>query len=250
MATQGVGWFPMKARLIVVQGKPEGKIILLTGPVFRIGRGETCHLRPNSERVSREHAEFIVTADAVTLRDLGSRNGTLVNGRALTQPLKLKDRDQVQVGPLTFAVSIQDAVADELERGKPGSSPAKTSALDPSGPIAEEIPALPTNLGSFQGSETLLIPAFTESPASPPPSVILPCDDDEGYERQTVVEGETVPELAVFEGPHAADAAGGLHPQTAKKPRPDPSARSGDKGTSAAGAEILRQLMERQRIAK
>src|SRR6516165_72419 len=82
--TNTVGTVAMKVQLIVVQGKPEGKVIPLVGPIFKIGRGETCHLRPNSEQVSREHAEFTLTADAVTVRDLGSRNGTLVNGKALT----------------------------------------------------------------------------------------------------------------------------------------------------------------------
>ena len=102
----------MKVQLIVVRGKPEGKVIPLAGPKFKIGRGETCHLRPNSEQVSREHAEFTLEASAVIVRDLGSRNGTLVNGKALTtESCKLKDRDLVQVGPLTFAVSIQDAPA-------------------------------------------------------------------------------------------------------------------------------------------
>ena len=97
----------MKVQLIVVRGKPEGKVIPLAGSSFKIGRGETCHLRPNSEQVSREHAEFILESSAVIVRDLGSRNGTLVNGKALTtEPCTLKDRDLVQVGPLTFAVSI------------------------------------------------------------------------------------------------------------------------------------------------
>src|ERR1700684_515019 len=101
----------MKVQLVVVRGKPEGKVIPLVGPKFKIGRGETCHLRPNSEQVSREHAEFSLTADTVSVRDLGSRNGTLVNGKAITDATSLKDRDLVQVGPLTFAVSILDAPA-------------------------------------------------------------------------------------------------------------------------------------------
>jgi len=95
-------------QLIVVQGKHQGKTIPLRGPVFRIGRGETCHLRPNSAQVSREHAEFSVAGEKVTVRDLGSRNGTLVNGKALTAPYVLKNRDVVTVGPLTFAVSLGD----------------------------------------------------------------------------------------------------------------------------------------------
>src|SRR5262249_33674882 len=101
----------MKVQLVVVRGKPEGKVIPLVGPSFKIGRGETCHLRPNSEQVSREHAEVTIAADSVSVRDLGSRNGTLVNGKALTDECRLKDRDLVQVGPLTFAVSIAEAPA-------------------------------------------------------------------------------------------------------------------------------------------
>src|SRR6516162_7388647 len=110
LETIEVGTIPMKVQLVVVRGKPEGKVIPLVGPSFKIGRGETCHLRPNSEQVSREHAEFTIAAESVMVRDLSSRNGTLVNGKALTsEPCRLKDRDLVQVGPLTFAVSISDA---------------------------------------------------------------------------------------------------------------------------------------------
>src|SRR3954469_18983550 len=109
----------MKVQLVVVQGKPEGKVIPLAGPVFKIGRGDTCHLRPQSEQVSREHAEFQVVNGIVTVRDLGSRNGTLVNGKALAKPTTLKDRDLVQVGPLTFAVSIQDAPVPKAARARP-----------------------------------------------------------------------------------------------------------------------------------
>src|SRR5271166_4006740 len=120
----------MKVQLIVVRGKPEGKVIPLVGPKFKIGRGETCHLRPNSEQVSREHAEFTIESSAVIVRDLGSRNGTLVNGKALTtEACKLKDRDLVQVGPLTFAVSIQDAP-------KAAAKPPTAPQVDPAAAVA------------------------------------------------------------------------------------------------------------------
>src|SRR3954470_7114898 len=110
----------MKVQLIVVRGKPEGKVIPLAGPKFKIGRGETCHLRPNSEQVSREHAEFTLEGGAVIVRDLGSRNGTLVNGKALTtEACQLKDRALLRVGPLTSAASTQDAPPPA-----PGAKPA------------------------------------------------------------------------------------------------------------------------------
>src|SRR4051812_34451812 len=121
----------MKVQLIVVQGKPEGKVIPLQGPTFKVGRGETCHLRPTSEQVSREHAEFTVTADRVLVKDLGSRNGTLVNGKALTEPCSLKDRDLVQIGPLTFAVSIADAPASAAKAPAAPAGKAGAKAASP-----------------------------------------------------------------------------------------------------------------------
>ncbi len=97
----------IEVQLIVVQGKPEGMVIPIDGTEFKIGRGETCHLRPNSEQVSWEHAMFSLSHDTLSVRDLNSRNGTRVNGHVITSPKLLKDRDLVQVGPLTFAVAIQ-----------------------------------------------------------------------------------------------------------------------------------------------
>ncbi len=138
----------MKVQLVVVQGKPEGKIIPLLGPVFKIGRGENCHLRPNSEMVSREHAEFTIGADSVSVKDLGSRNGTLVNGKAVAESCPLKDRDLVQVGNLTFAVSIQGAPAvtaksptvegDIASKAKSAPGTAPTAAKKPSGSGGED----------------------------------------------------------------------------------------------------------------
>jgi predicted component of type VI protein secretion system len=110
-STLKIGTVQMKVQLIVVKGKPEGKVIPLTGGSFKIGRGEACHLRPNSELVSREHTEVVVTDDRVIVRDLGSRNGTIVNGKALTKDHALKNGDLLVVGPLTFAVDIQGAPA-------------------------------------------------------------------------------------------------------------------------------------------
>ena len=106
----------MKAQLIVVQGKPEGKTIPLALPQFKIGRGEGCQLRPNNDQVSREHAMFEVTSDSVFVQDLGSRNGTELNGKKLTahESTRLKNGDLVKVGPLTFAVSIEGVVAAAL----------------------------------------------------------------------------------------------------------------------------------------
>ncbi len=206
----------MKVQLIVVRGKPEGKVIPLAGPKFKIGRGETCHLRPNSEQVSREHAEFTIESSAVIVRDLGSRNGTLVNGKALTtEACKLKDRDLVQVGPLTFAVSIHDApkaaakpatpptaspaASAEVARAKAKPSPDDVPAEDiDSWLFGDNASATADQPTSVYGGDTITITAFKDSQVSPPqPNKPPSVADDAEYERQTEEEErETVDTLA------------------------------------------------------
>jgi len=161
----------MKAELIVVQGKPEGKVIPMTGPLFRIGRGEACHLRPNSELISREHVEFAVSTEGVTVRDLGSRNGTLVNGKPLTELYRLNDRDLVQVGKLTFAVSIQGVAAADARPSSAGvakGSPEDVSHDDIGGWLVGDgkNPA-PDRPSGVYGGETMTINTYQGTAATP-----------------------------------------------------------------------------------
>lgn len=278
----------MKVQLIVVRGKPEGKVIPLAGPKFKIGRGETCHLRPNSEQVSREHAEFTIESSAVIVRDLGSRNGTLVNGKALTtEACKLKDRDLVQVGPLTFAVSIHDAPKPATS---PMASPAASAAVAQAkaNPSPDDVPAedidswlcgdntntnptvdLPTVV---YGGDTLTITAFRDAQSSPaqpsqPPSVA----DDAEYERQTEAEElEIQDDQAGDEEAEDEEAAAeqDLEEELMDSSNPFYVAKKAQKEQSKAGAagggshkaefkdssdtanDILRRLMERRRASK
>jgi hypothetical protein len=198
----------MKVQLVVVRGKPEGKVIPLVGSNFKIGRGETCHLRPNSEQVSREHAEFSISDNAVIVRDLGSRNGTLVNGKALTAECRLKDRDLVQVGPLTFAVSIADVPAPAVKAAPAAKAAAAAPAAKAAAPAASKAPASPDDVSGDEidswlfgesaglsadkptavyGGDTITITAFKDASASPPkapPAPPPPSASDDEYERQ------------------------------------------------------------------
>ncbi|MDB5350954.1 MAG: hypothetical protein JWN86_2201 [Planctomycetota bacterium] len=181
----------LRVNLIVVSGKPEGKVIPLTLPVFRIGRDETCHLRPNSVEVSRQHTEITVTDTTVTVRDLGSRNGTLVNGNLVNSPHRLKSGELLKVGPLTFAVSIQEPANATAEVQSPNGwntppAPSKPPALDdmPQGQIeswlvADNARPTPDRPSGVYDGDTLTIDAYTGSggqipgrptPAAKPPS--------------------------------------------------------------------------------
>jgi pSer/pThr/pTyr-binding forkhead associated (FHA) protein len=218
-----------KVQLVVVQGKNEGKTITLPGPVFRIGRGETCHLRPNSERVSREHAEFRISETEVIVRDLGSRNGTLVNGKAITEPIVLRDRDAVQVGPLTFSISIAEA------RGSEGRPVPLDPRQIPEGEASDswQIADITAPNAGGGGGDTVLIPAFTSPTLGAGDSQVAPTDaSDEEYERYDDAQGAE----------QARKSARGFD---APKPKPLKTARSGD-----AASEILRKIMSRRQPSK
>jgi predicted component of type VI protein secretion system len=276
----------MKVQLVVVRGKPEGKVIPLVGPNFKIGRGETCHLRPNSEQVSREHAEFTISGEAIVVRDLGSRNGTLVNGKALTaEACRLKDRDLVQVGPLTFAVAILDAPATAAGPAAAPAVPKPASPDDVSGDDIDSWLVGPNSVvtadqpTAVYGGDTITISAFKDAGSAPPkpaPATPQPASvSDDEYERQpddeaeeefdepfeeeeeeddsdeTLAEGESE---AVDEVPEEfLDPSNPFY--AAKKAQKEQAKQSGPvkpqfNDTSDAAGDILRRLMERRRAER
>jgi pSer/pThr/pTyr-binding forkhead associated (FHA) protein len=273
----------MKVQLVVVRGKPEGKIIPLAGPSFKIGRGETCHLRPSSELVSREHAEFTITGNVIQVRDMGSRNGTLVNGKALTsEAAELKDRDLVQVGPLTFAVSIQGVAPGPAKPSAPVAETAKASPEDVSTDDIDSWLIGDSGAGAEQptavyGGDTITISAFKDAAAAPKaapaaskeasavPKPPLSASDDE-YER--LPENEVEAEDGFVDDEEAEDESESgsqvveeeaqelideSNPFYAAKKAQQLQAKAGGpakpsfKDTSDAASDILRRLMERRR---
>jgi hypothetical protein len=62
-----------------------------------IGRDESCDLVIAERQVSRHHARLTREEDRYILADLGSKNGTFVNGQQLTKPHVLHDGDEVQI---------------------------------------------------------------------------------------------------------------------------------------------------------
>jgi len=68
-----------------------------------IGRTNSCDLRIPVGSVSREHCEILVNGESVTIRDLGSSNGTFVNDTRV-QEAKVGAGDVIVVGPVRFTV--------------------------------------------------------------------------------------------------------------------------------------------------
>src|SRR5579872_7290290 len=114
-----------QVELKVLEGRQQGKTIPLNVKQFLIGREEDCHLRPNSDLVSRHHCVFTVDDFTVRLRDLGSTNGTFVNGERLQGQVVLKPGDQVSVGKLSFEIVVREAATVAIPApGRAGEAPA------------------------------------------------------------------------------------------------------------------------------
>jgi pSer/pThr/pTyr-binding forkhead associated (FHA) protein len=105
----------MEVKFLVIQGRPLKKSLVFPLGNYVFGRGTECHIRPNSEWVSRQHCQLLVTRDAASIRDLGSRNGTLINGERVVGERGLINGDQLQIGPLVFEVRLEATPAPTSE---------------------------------------------------------------------------------------------------------------------------------------
>lgn len=107
------------AELSVIGGKHMGQVIPLNRRKFLIGREHDCQLRPNSERVSRHHCVFSLDDFSVRLKDLGSTNGTFVNGNRIQKETVLSNGDHIVIGNLEFQLSVLPGkVADLSNSGE------------------------------------------------------------------------------------------------------------------------------------
>jgi predicted component of type VI protein secretion system len=98
----------MIAKLIVATGKSAGRSIAIKRNKLLIGRAEQCDVRPLSEEVSRQHCEVTVGPAGVWVEDLGSRNGTFVNGDRVEGRRQVVDGDILRVGSLELKVSCSE----------------------------------------------------------------------------------------------------------------------------------------------
>jgi pSer/pThr/pTyr-binding forkhead associated (FHA) protein len=97
----------MQLRMKVVRGKPKGHFLIFPQGKFMFGRGPECDVRPNSDLISRQHCLLQITDEYITIRDLGSANGTLVNGDLVIGDIQLTHGDTLQLGPLVLQVDLE-----------------------------------------------------------------------------------------------------------------------------------------------
>ncbi|WP_372861101.1 FHA domain-containing protein [Spongiibacter sp.] len=134
-----------------------------------VGRSADCDIRLLSSSVSRKHGVFTVEGEQLRYTDLGSSNGSFVNGQAINKPTALQHGDAVIVGEFQFSVTSAAMVT--------ASDDAQATQLSDSG--AGDVPAMwSENAGLEQASGTELfadtnasdaVKAYREGRLSTPP---------------------------------------------------------------------------------
>lgn len=100
----------MDVILKVIEGAKAGSKVAVKKDRFLIGRSPKCHLCAGSTAISRQHCAITRHEGKVTVEDLESRNGTLVNGAKIEGPTELNSGDELTVGPLKFMVTITHGI--------------------------------------------------------------------------------------------------------------------------------------------
>ncbi|MCA9103454.1 MAG: FHA domain-containing protein, partial [Planctomycetales bacterium] len=145
----------MLAKLLLVSGRANRRELAVKTPSL-LGRSDDANLVLRHPTISRRQCEFIERDGKLVLRDLGSRNGTLLNDRP-TDEATVEPGDRITIGPLVFEVQYEAAhnqVANNGAAPQPHESPlaAATAAVVPTAPEAgsdDDLGLADLNVGSL-----------------------------------------------------------------------------------------------------
>jgi predicted component of type VI protein secretion system len=122
----------MDYQLLVVRGRSASEALKLADGVTTVGRHDDCQVRIKSSQVSRRHCEFFEKKGLLLVKDLGSANGTFVNGKKVAGQQVLEPGDELTIGGVTLRV------AKVGQAPPPATTPSPVSAADTA--VVEAIP--------------------------------------------------------------------------------------------------------------
>lgn len=106
---------PEYPSLTIIKGPQTGSTFVLDTPEVSIGRDPSCAVFLNDMTVSRKHAILKVSGNSATVEDLGSLNGTWVDG-AIVNNATLSDGSTIQIG--TFRMVFHSTSAAKIATGE------------------------------------------------------------------------------------------------------------------------------------
>ncbi len=136
------------ARLVLRYGKTDKPEYQLTNRPVTLGREAINDVVLSDPEISRRHARLFVQDGQFFLEDLGSTNGTFINGRRVHAPTRLQDSDVIEFGE-SIRLQFLQANGDEAEHLptpviiEAELPPAAQERLGPTKPLPGEPPAPP-----------------------------------------------------------------------------------------------------------
>ena len=143
-------------QLVMRQGPNPGKVFELSGPEAVIGRDISNQVTVNDAEVSRRHTRLEFQGGGYIVEDLGSTNGTFVNGRRLTGPHSLRPGETIRMGEtVSFTYELLGGGGDAtVAAARQQAAPAPRQAAPPPPPqrpapsgYAGQVPAGPPAAG-------------------------------------------------------------------------------------------------------
>lgn len=168
-------------RLIVRRGPQPNQAYELNKDIITLGRDITNDIVINDPEVSRHHMRLTRGAGGFTLEDLGSTNGTFINGQRLTGAKPLSNGDMIGLGetvtlgyegtpPMGASMGMGEPAAPTAANPIPQRQPMPQQGAVPTAPQPQQ-PQQPAQYGGYSsvpGSSYSPQPSYSAPPQSPP----------------------------------------------------------------------------------
>jgi pSer/pThr/pTyr-binding forkhead associated (FHA) protein len=174
-------------RLEIVEGAGAGRMVTVAAAVT-VGRGQDADLVLADELVSRRHARITPTGSGAVVEDLGSRNGTFVNGEAIYGPTRLEPGDQLQLGVTLVELRSARQVAER---------PSAVHPVPPPLAVPTRVPDYLAGVDSDVETDDGAGPPAVPAPAAPSPAGRPRHELDPLLDSRTKGKARTAP-LALF----------------------------------------------------
>jgi pSer/pThr/pTyr-binding forkhead associated (FHA) protein/uncharacterized RDD family membrane protein YckC len=109
------------ASIVIVQGPNEGREFDISGAIV-IGRDTSAGLVIDDPEASRRHSSLSIEGDQLQVEDLGSTNGTFVNGARISEPKTLAEGDKLRIGTTVFEVHVAAPAEEEVQATRVGTA--------------------------------------------------------------------------------------------------------------------------------
>lgn len=118
MEDKSDSYYAIECQPLALRAQGSATLHMLEGELL-VGREVECDIRLAFPQVSRYHAKIVVSLEGVTLEDLNSSNGTSVNGKRISSPVRIFRGDLVSFDDVAFRVTLSESQSSSKPKGLP-----------------------------------------------------------------------------------------------------------------------------------